>query len=130
MTRSAGRSLRGISAPLATTYDVALLDLDGVVYVGPDPIPTAAPALEKARAAGMRLAFVTNNASREPAAVAAHLVALGVPALADEVVTSSQAAATVLVERLGARSLGARDRKCCVAHSCRTGRAAGRVVGR
>ena len=80
MTRAAGRSLLGISTPLATTYDVALLDLDGVVYVGPDPIPSAAPALAKARAAGMRLAFVTNNASRDPAAVAAHLVALGVPA--------------------------------------------------
>jgi HAD superfamily hydrolase (TIGR01450 family) len=102
VTRAAGRSLLGISTPLASTYDVALLDLDGVVYVGPDPIPSAAPALAMARAAGMRLAFVTNNASRDPAAVAAHLVALGVPADADEVVTSSQAAATVLVERLGA----------------------------
>jgi len=102
VTRAAGRSLLGISTPLATTYDVALLDLDGVVYVGPDPIPSAAPALAKARAAGMRLAFVTNNASRDPAAVAAHLAALGVPAAADEVVTSSQAAATVLAERLGA----------------------------
>jgi glycerol 3-phosphatase-2 len=101
VTRAAGRSLLGISTPLATTYDVALLDLDGVVYVGPDPIPSAPPALAKARAAGMRLAFVTNNASRDPAAVAAHLVALGVPAEADEVVTSSQAAATVLAERLG-----------------------------
>jgi glycerol 3-phosphatase-2 len=101
VTRAAGRSLLGISTPLATTYDVALLDLDGVVYLGPDPIPSAAPALAKARAAGMRLAFVTNNASREPAAVAAHLVALGVPAEAGDVVTSSQAAATVLVERLG-----------------------------
>jgi glycerol-1-phosphatase len=101
VTRAAGRSLLGISTPLATTYDVALLDLDGVVYVGPDPIPSAAPALAKARAAGMRLAFVTNNASRDPAAVAAHLVALGVPADAAEVVTSSQAAATVLLQRLG-----------------------------
>jgi glycerol-1-phosphatase len=101
VTRAAGRSLLGISTPLATAYDVALLDLDGVVYVGPDSIPSAAPALAKARAAGMRLAFVTNNASRDPAAVAAHLVALGVPADAEEVVTSSQAAATVLLERLG-----------------------------
>ena len=53
MTRAAGRSLLGISTPLASTYDVALLDLDGVVYVGPDPIPSAAPALAKARAAGI-----------------------------------------------------------------------------
>ncbi len=99
---TAGRSLLGISTPLATTYDVALLDLDGVVYVGLTQSRAAATALAKARAAGMRLAFVTNNASRDPAAVAAHLVALGVPAAADEVVTSSQAAATVLAERLGA----------------------------
>ena len=41
----------------------------------------------------MRIAFVTNNASRHPAAVAGHLRALGIPAEADEVVTSAQAAA-------------------------------------
>jgi len=93
--------LLGTSRSLATSYDVALLDLDGVVYIGPDPIPGAADALAKARAAGMRLAFVTNNASRGPVEVAAHLVELGVPASASDVVTSSQAAATVIVERLG-----------------------------
>jgi glycerol-1-phosphatase len=97
----AHRSLLGTAQPLATCYDVALVDLDGVVYVGPDPIPGAADALAKARAAGMRLAFITNNASRGPAVVAAHLVELGVPAVADDVVTSSQAAAAVIVERCG-----------------------------
>jgi glycerol-1-phosphatase len=84
---------------------VALLDLDGVVYLGPQPIPGAADALAAARAAGMRLAFVTNNASRDPAAVAAHLVELGVPATVDDVVTSSQAAATVIALQCG---IGAR----------------------
>jgi glycerol-1-phosphatase len=97
----AGRTLLGTSQPLATSYDVALLDLDGVVYIGSDPIPGAAAALAKARAAGMRVAFVTNNASRGPAAVAAHLVELGVPATADDIVTSSQAAAAVIIERCG-----------------------------
>lgn len=99
--RRAHRTLLGTAQPLATSYDVALLDLDGVVYVGPDPIPGAADALAKARVAGMRLAFITNNASRGPVAVAAHLVELGVPAVADDVVTSSQAAAAVIVERCG-----------------------------
>jgi HAD superfamily hydrolase (TIGR01450 family) len=93
--------LRPCGQPLATRYDVALLDLDGVVYIGPQPVTGAAPALAKARAAGMRLAFVTNNASRSPATVAAHLSELGVPADADEVVTSAQAAASVIRERLG-----------------------------
>ena len=86
---------------------MALLDLDGVVYVGEHGVPGAAEALDRARAAGMRLAFVTNNASRTPQSVAAHLRELGVHAEADEVVTSAQAACSVLAERLpaGARVL-------------------------
>ena len=60
--------LRGSAEPLASSYDVALLDLDGVVYLGGAPIPGAAEALAKAAASGMRLAFVTNNASRTPSA--------------------------------------------------------------
>jgi len=102
VTRAAGRSLLGISTPLATTYDVALLDLDGVVYLGGTAIPGAAQALRKAQAAGMRLAYVTNNASRTPAAIAALLTSFGAPATAQDVVTSAQAAARVLAERLPA----------------------------
>src|SRR6266436_25993 len=85
--------------PLAVSYDVALLDLDGVVYSGPDPIDGAVDALAAARKAGLRLAFVTNNASRSPSAVAEHLSRLGVPARAADVVTSAQAAATVIANR-------------------------------
>jgi HAD superfamily hydrolase (TIGR01450 family) len=50
----------------------------------------------------MRLGFVTNNASRTPDDVARHLTELGVPAQADDVITSAQAAATVVAERFGA----------------------------
>jgi glycerol 3-phosphatase-2 len=102
VTRPEMRTLLGTDEPLTALYDVALLDLDGVLYVGLDPIPGAAAALAKARAAGIRLAFVTNNASRDSETVAAHLVEMGVPAGPDDVVTSSQAAATVVVERVGA----------------------------
>ena len=42
--------LRGSTEPLASRYDVALLDLDGVVYLGGAPIPGAAEALAKAAA--------------------------------------------------------------------------------
>src|SRR5438552_3451776 len=94
--------LRGAGEPLAALYDVALLDLDGVVYLGGSPIPGAADALAKAAAAGMRLAFVTNNASRTPAAIAAQLTGLGVPAHAGEVITSAQAAARLAAEHLPA----------------------------
>ena len=87
---------------LARRHDVALLDLDGVVYIGDHAVPGAAEGLEAARAAGMRLAFVTNNAGRPPEDVAAHLQALAIPATADDVVTSSQAGARLLAERLSA----------------------------
>ena len=85
---------------LADRYDVALLDLDGVVYLAEEPVPGAAAALAAARQHGMRLAFVTNNASRTPAQVAALLDKVGVPADPAEVVTSAQAAAHYLADRL------------------------------
>ncbi|MEU2348578.1 HAD-IIA family hydrolase [Modestobacter sp. NPDC049651] len=92
----------GSSQPPARVHDVALLDLDGVVYVGPAAVPGVPAALAAAREAGMRLGFVTNNAARTPQQVAAHLTELGVPAVPEDVITSSQAAASVVAERFGA----------------------------
>lgn len=91
-----GAALRGSPGPLTSAYDVALVDLDGVVYRGPHALPGAAVALGQARAAGLRLAFVTNNATRSPAEVAAHLRSLSIPADARDVVTAGQAAVRVL----------------------------------
>ena len=56
---------------LAETYDALLLDLDGTVYLGGEPIDHVAPALARARQQGARSVFVTNNASRPPSEVAA-----------------------------------------------------------
>ncbi len=66
---------------LLDAYDTLLLDLDGVVYLGRHAVPGAPEALALARERGVRLAYVTNNASRTPAAIAEHLTHLGVPAL-------------------------------------------------
>lgn len=93
--------LGSCDGPLSGAYDVAMLDLDGVVYVGDAPVPEAATAIEKARAAGQRIAFITNNASRSPAKVAEKIRRTGVPADADEVITSAQAAARVLHQQHG-----------------------------
>jgi HAD superfamily hydrolase (TIGR01450 family) len=100
----AHRVLAGSAEPLCRAYDVGLLDLDGVVYLQEQPVRGAPRALAAARAAGMRLEFVTNNASRRPAEVASLLTALGVPAVPAEVVTSAQAAAALLADRLPAGS--------------------------
>ncbi len=94
------RSLAGCPQPLSSAHDTALLDLDGVVYAGGEAIPGAPEALAAARAAGMSLAYVTNNAARTPETVAAHLSDLGVPARPDEVVTSAQAAARLVADKV------------------------------
>ncbi|GII51618.1 haloacid dehalogenase [Planotetraspora thailandica] len=89
---------------LVEAYDTLLLDLDGVVYLGDHAVPAAPEALEKARKGGVRLAFVTNNASRTPAAIAQHLRRLGVSAAPEDVVTSAQAAARLVAEHVPAGS--------------------------
>jgi glycerol-1-phosphatase len=86
--------------PLCREYDGALLDLDGVLYLGPEPVPYAAHAVGRARAEGMRCVFVTNNSSRRADVVAGHLSSLGIGAETEDVVTSAQAAVAWLVERL------------------------------
>jgi glycerol 3-phosphatase-2 len=88
------------SAPLCQAHDLAMLDLDGVVYVSGHAIEGAPEAIAAARDAGLRIAFVTNNASRPPEVVAENLVHLGVPAWTEDVVTSAQAAARMLAARL------------------------------
>ncbi|HEX3921444.1 MAG TPA: HAD-IIA family hydrolase [Streptosporangiaceae bacterium] len=95
---------RASQKPPCEVYDAALLDLDGVVYLGGSAVTGAPEALAEARHQGLRLAFVTNNASRSPSAIAAQLGRLGVPANAGEVVTSAQAAARLLAGRLPAGS--------------------------
>ncbi|HEX4190786.1 MAG TPA: HAD-IIA family hydrolase [Marmoricola sp.] len=90
--------------PLSAAYDVAVLDLDGVVYVGADAVHGAVTGLREARDAGMQLAFVTNNASRPPSDVAVHLTAIGIPADPADVVTSAQAAAGLMAAEVPAGS--------------------------
>lgn len=85
--------------PLGERYDLAMLDLDGVVYIGPHAVPGAADHLSAARAGRLHLAFVTNNAARPPRVVAAHLRELGIHADDADVVTSAQAAAHLLATR-------------------------------
>lgn len=87
---------------LAEAHDLLLFDLDGVVYVGEDAVPGAVDAIGRACAEGRAVGYATNNASRTPQEVADHLRRLGLPARDAEVTTSSQAAAQLVVERLGA----------------------------
>lgn len=92
-------SLQAADRPLTELHDAMLLDLDGVVYIGAKAVPAAPEAIGKARAAGTRVAFVTNNAGRTPARIAEHLTHLGVPAVPQDVITSAEAAARLVADR-------------------------------
>jgi HAD superfamily hydrolase (TIGR01450 family) len=96
-----------MSDPLVAGFDVLLLDLDGVVYRGPEAVPHAVDVLTDVVRTGVRLGYVTNNASRTPGAVAEQLRDLGLDAHATDVVTSAQAGARLLADLLpgGARVL-------------------------
>jgi HAD superfamily hydrolase (TIGR01450 family) len=89
-----------VQKTLAEAYDVLLFDLDGVVYIGGTAIDGAPEALQQAKRAGAHVAYVTNNASRTPAAVAELLDGMGAPVTEADVVTSAQAAARLLADKL------------------------------
>jgi glycerol-1-phosphatase len=90
--------LRASPRPLVEAHDLLLMDLDGVVYIGPDPVPRAVDALNAARTQGIGVVYVTNNASRPPSHVRDHLARLGLELELelDDVLTSAQATAMAL----------------------------------
>jgi HAD superfamily hydrolase (TIGR01450 family) len=107
-------SFKSASPILAKAYDTALLDLDGVVYIGDDAVPGVIGALNQAHDDfGMTLTCVTNNASRSPQRVAQHLRELGLQVTAEDVVTSAQAGAAELAKLIPQGSnvfvLGSKD---------------------
>ncbi len=77
--------------------DVVLADLDGVIYRGPDAIPYAVAGMN-AIPSSISVGYLTNNASRSDATVAAHLTDLGLTVRPDQVVTSPQAAMALLAD--------------------------------
>ncbi len=83
---------------LADSCDALLLDLDGTVYLGGRIIPHVVDVLIEAAKRGARPMFVTNNASRPPAEVAAALNGMGVAAADADVLTSPEVAASMLAQ--------------------------------
>ncbi len=95
-------SRRRVASTPLDGVDVVLADLDGVVYAGPKARPHAVESLNRAGET-RRLGYITNNASRRDASVAAHLRELGLAATrSEDVVTSPQAAMRLLRERVPA----------------------------
>jgi HAD superfamily hydrolase (TIGR01450 family) len=85
-------------APGLAAYDIFLLDLDGCVWVGDEPTPGAVAAVGELRAAGRRLAFVTNDARHGEEDFVRKLWRLGFQAAREEIVTVGGALQHVLAE--------------------------------
>jgi len=85
------------STPLSAGHDALLVDLDGTLIRGTEPVPGAADALTNS---GLPVVYVTNNASRAPADTAAHLRGMGFTVDAADVMTSAQAAVVMVGEHV------------------------------
>ena len=93
----------GCRVPAATR--LALIDLDGTVYIGSQPVPGAAEAVLSLRDAGIAVRFTTNTDSVTPATLVRRLGAMGVAAALDEVLTPVVLVRTLLDGDEGARAL-------------------------
>lgn len=77
--------------------DGIVCDLDGVLYRGSQPIPGAAGTIDRLRDHGIRIVFVTNNATATIDERLTRMQALGVRATRDELITSAVVTAEHLV---------------------------------
>jgi glycerol 3-phosphatase-2 len=86
---------------LADEYDGLLVDLDGVVWIGREPVPGSAEALAKLIEGGKPVVFVTNNPGRPASTYAERLRAAGVPAEEEQIVTAGMVTASLAAEQAG-----------------------------
>jgi HAD superfamily hydrolase (TIGR01458 family) len=84
--------------------DTVLLDLDGTLYQGSQPVPGAADAVRALRHDELAVRFTTNTDSIPPAAITARLAGLGIQTAADELVTPVALAGSLLSSTPGARA--------------------------
>jgi len=73
-----------------------ILDLDGVIWLSDDVIPGSDEAVARLREAGHRVLFLTNNSSRPVSVIVEKLAGMGIESEPDDVVTSAQAAASLV----------------------------------
>ncbi len=90
--------------PLSDNYDGFLIDLDGVVWTGRDPVPGSPEALATMLEAGKEIVFVTNNPSKRPAEYAERLAGMGVEVGPERIVTAGIVTARLAAEAAPGRA--------------------------
>ena len=115
--------LKSTTRPLSEAYQLALLDLDGVVYRGKNPVEHAAESIRKAEGLGMTVEYTTNNSSRLQSVVADQLKGFDLDVEPWQVITSSVVAARMVAVRCR------KVRKClCSEHSICVRKSPSRVL--
>jgi len=76
-----------------------VLDMDGVLYRGDDPLPGLVEFVETSQRRGIPFVFVTNNSMRTPDQYVTKLAGMGVSVAVDRIVTSGVSVLEYLVER-------------------------------
>jgi glycerol-1-phosphatase len=87
--------------PLADRFDGFLIDLDGVVWIGRDPVKGSPETLRALLDSDKRIVFVTNNPGKPPTTYAKRLLELGVHVAPEQIVTAG-----MVVTRLAAEAAG------------------------
>ena len=82
-----------------------VFDLDGTLYIGESEVPGARKTLYALEAAGLRVAYFTNNSSLSGADYSARLKKFGFPSEPERIVTSGDAALGYLQQRYPGRRI-------------------------
>ncbi|WEG13777.1 TIGR01457 family HAD-type hydrolase [Pullulanibacillus sp. KACC 23026] len=77
-------------------YKGYLIDLDGTIYKGNEPIPEAIAFVKELESKKIPYLYVTNNSTTTPEKVAERLQKMGAPADKEHVLTTSQASASFI----------------------------------
>lgn len=85
-------------SPLLDRYDQLIIDLDGCVWIGDEPVGGSVEAISLLREAGKRLAFATNNSRRTGEDYVQKLWGMGIQASLADVVTVGGAMQHLLAE--------------------------------
>jgi HAD superfamily hydrolase (TIGR01450 family) len=88
-------------SPAIRRYDQVLLDLDGCLWVGDEPIEGAREAVAALREAGKAVAYLTNDVRHSPEEFVRKLWRFGFQAAVSEVITVGATLQYLLSERSG-----------------------------
>ncbi|MBS1844188.1 MAG: HAD-IIA family hydrolase [Actinobacteria bacterium] len=87
--------------PAIDDFDGFLIDLDGVVWTGREPVPGSPEALAAMLTAGKEVVFVTNNPTKRPQEYAERLQGMGVEVGPERIVTAGITTARLAAEAAG-----------------------------